>query len=144
VVQYISAMDICTVPDPANEYNNRTTVIKLMEYMAREKPTVAFDLPEHRVTAAGAALYARPNDQRDFAAQLVRLMDDADLRRTMGACGRQRIVSELAWEHQAQHLLDAYQAMLGGPLAGKPSNRETERTTVRPQVPTSREPVSSC
>jgi len=72
--RYLSSADICVDPDPANAYNNRCTMIKMMEYMAFEKPIVAFDLPEHRVTADQAAIYVTPNDEHAFATALAQLM----------------------------------------------------------------------
>lgn len=115
-VRYLSTADICLDPDPSNSFNDRCTMIKMTEYMAFEKPIVAFDLPEHRVTAKDAAIYAMPNVELDFAKKIALLMDDADLRTTMGRIGRQRIETELAWSHQKQSLLDAYEAL------GFPSN----------------------
>jgi glycosyltransferase involved in cell wall biosynthesis len=112
VPRYIAAADICVAPDPSNEYTDRSTVIKLMEYMAQAKPIVAFDLPEHRITAANSALYATPNDEADFARQLARLISDSDLRRELGQRGRARALNELAWSHQEVHLLAAYRQVL--------------------------------
>lgn len=111
VPRYIAATDICVVPDPSNEYNNHSTLVKIMEYMAQAKPVVAFDLPEHRVTAGDTALYAKPNEERDFAEQLLRLMDDPKLRRSLGEAGRERVIDSLTWEHQKSHLLDAYRSL---------------------------------
>jgi glycosyltransferase involved in cell wall biosynthesis len=108
VAGYLCAGDIGVAPEPSNPLNDRSTMIKIMEYMAVGKPIVAFDLPEHRFTARGAALYARPNDELDFAQQLAMLMDDPERRKKMGQIGRERIENELAWSHQAKHLLDAY------------------------------------
>jgi glycosyltransferase involved in cell wall biosynthesis len=108
---YIAAADICVVPDPSNEYNDHSTIVKVMEYMAQAKPIVAFDLPEHRVTAADTALYARANDERDFAQQLMRLMDDPSLRQSLGKAGRERVMQSLTWNHQERHLLAAYQSL---------------------------------
>ncbi len=86
-------------------------MIKMMEYMTLSKPIVAFDLTEHRATAADAALYAAHNDERDFARQIARLIDDARLRDSMGAKGRRRIEKQLAWKFQVDNLLDAYEKM---------------------------------
>ena len=108
VIRYLSTIDISVDPDPSNSFNDRCTMIKMMEYMALSKPIVAFDLPEHRVTAGEAALYARPNDELDFAKQILALMDDPERRKKMGQFGRERIEKELAWPYQALHLLDAY------------------------------------
>jgi glycosyltransferase involved in cell wall biosynthesis len=110
--RYLSSADICVDPDPANAYNNRSTMIKMMEYMAFEKPIVAFDLTEHRVTAQQAALYVTPNDEYAFASALAELMDNAQKRRVMGACGRRRIETALAWRYSVGHLLDVYRKVL--------------------------------
>jgi len=111
VLRYLSTIDIGVDPDPSNCFNDRCTMIKMMEYMTLRKPIVAFDLPEHRVTAGEAALYARPNDELDFARQLAVLMDDPERRRRMGEVGRERIETELAWPHQAKSLLNAYESL---------------------------------
>jgi glycosyltransferase involved in cell wall biosynthesis len=111
VPRYIAATDICVVPDPSNEYNDHSTIVKIMEYMAQAKPVVAFDLPEHRVTAADSALYAQANDERDFARQLQRLIDDPGLRQRLGIAGLQRVMQSLTWNHQEKHLLAAYRSL---------------------------------
>ncbi|MEP7355757.1 MAG: glycosyltransferase family 4 protein [Anaerolineales bacterium] len=111
LIRCLSSADICVDPDPSNAFNDRCTMTKLMEYMALGKPIVAFDLPEHRVTAQEAAVYARANDELDFARQIAALMDDPARRRQMGARGRQRVESELSWPHQQAHLLAAYRAL---------------------------------
>ena len=111
LVRCLCTADICVDPDPSNAFNDRCTMTKMMEYMALAKPIVAFDLPEHRATAQEAAAYARPNDELDFARQIAALMDDPRRRRRMGAFGRQRVENELAWPHQAPHLLAVYRAL---------------------------------
>ncbi|MFC2169337.1 glycosyltransferase family 4 protein [Acidobacteriota bacterium] len=108
VSKYLQAADICVAPEPANNYNSRSTAIKIMEYMAGEKPIVAYDLPEHRVTAGDAAIYAKPNDELDFARHIASLMDNRDLRERLGHIGKERIESKLAWKHQQKYLLNAY------------------------------------
>ena len=111
VPRYIAATDICVVPDPSNEYNDHSTIVKVMEYMAQAKPVVAFDLPEHRTTAGDTALYATPNDEREFASHLLQLMDDPQLRQSLGAAGRKRVMESLTWKHQETQLLAAYQCL---------------------------------
>ena len=111
LVRYLSTADLCVDPDPSNPFNDRSTMVKMMEYMALEKPIVAFDLPEHRITSGEAALYARPNDERDLARQIALLIDDPERRRRMGQIGRERIETTLAWQHQKPRLIEAYQSM---------------------------------
>ena len=108
IVEIMKTIDICVAPEPSNRYNDASTIIKLMEYMAYCKPVVAFELPEHRVTAQNAALYARPNDCNDFAGQIVQLMEDSELRRELGMRGRKLIESRYAWQYQADALVKVY------------------------------------
>ncbi len=111
LMRYLSTSDIGVDPGPSNPYNDRSTTIKIGEYMALAKPVVAFDLPEHRVTAGEAALYAKPNSEPDFAHKLAELMDDPAQRKQMGEIGRNRIVNSLSWAHQEPKLLAAYESI---------------------------------
>ena len=72
------------------------------------KPIVAFDLPEHRITAGKSALYAYPNDELDFARKIAILIDNPEMRNRMGKIGCERIEEQFAWDHQKVHLLEAY------------------------------------
>jgi glycosyltransferase involved in cell wall biosynthesis len=104
----LNTADVCVNPDVANDMNDKSTMNKIMEYMALGKPIVQFDLTEGRVSAQNASLYALKNDPLDMARKLVALLDDADLRARMGAAGLERVKSELAWEHEVPRLLAAY------------------------------------
>lgn len=104
----LNSCDIGVVPDPKNEMNDISTMNKIMEYMALEKPLVQFDLAEGRASAGEAALYARPNDPVDFAEKIAQLIADPDLRARMGRMGRQRVLDRLGWDHSVPHLLAAY------------------------------------
>ena len=112
--RYLSTVDICTDPDPSNSYNDNCTMVKIMEYMAFGKPTVAFDLPEHRATAPDSVLYARPNDERDFAEKIAFLIDHPEERERLGGIGSRRVRGELAWSYQAKYLLQAYETLRVG------------------------------
>lgn len=104
----LNTADVCVNPDVANEMNDKSTMNKIMEYMALGKPIVQFDLTEGRLSAGESSLYARRNDSADLAAKLLLLLDDAPLRARMGAVGRARVVDELSWDHEAPKLLAAY------------------------------------
>lgn len=111
LLQVLNTADVCVNPDLANEMNDKSTMNKVMEYMALGKPIVQFDLLEGRVSAQDASLYARRNDHVDLARKMVMLLDDEPLRRRMGQAGRERISNALAWEHEAPHLLAAYEEL---------------------------------
>ncbi|HEX4207422.1 MAG TPA: glycosyltransferase family 4 protein [Ktedonobacteraceae bacterium] len=111
MLSYLSVADIGLSPDPSNVLNDTCTMLKTMEYMAMSKPVVAFDLPETRYSAQEAALYATPNSVEDFTNKIELLLEHADLRRQLGAFGRQRIEKELCWERTKMQLLHAYQKL---------------------------------
>ncbi len=110
--EIMSTADVCVNPDRANEMNDKSTMNKILEYMALGKPIVQFDLTEGRFSAGEASLYARPNDVADFAVKLCELLDDPERRATMGAIGRQRVEGGLAWHHQVPQLLRAYETAM--------------------------------
>ena len=107
----LSRIDIGAVPDPKNDYNDKCTMNKVMEYMSLSKPVVQFDLTESRVSAKDAALYASGNDEQEFADKLMQLVDQPLLREQMGALGRQRMETCLSWEYETPRLLDAYRTV---------------------------------
>jgi len=115
LLRYLSTADICVDPDPSNPFNDRCTMTKMLVYMALGKPIVAFDLPEHRFTAQQAASYVKPNDELEFARALAELMDNAGRRQAMGASGRQRVESALAWSYSVPALLDVYRTVTSAP-----------------------------
>lgn len=108
LLQYLSTSDVCVAPDPKNSMNDKSTMNKILEYMALERPIVSFDLKESRYSAGEAALYARPNDVREFADRILELIDDPARREKMGKIGYERLKAGLSWEHNRKSLLDAY------------------------------------
>jgi glycosyltransferase involved in cell wall biosynthesis len=109
----LSTADVCVNPDIPNEMNEKSTMNKVMEYMAMGKPIVQYDLFEGRFSAQEASLYARPNDINDFASKIEALLDDRDLRKRMGDYGHARVVQELNWEVEAPKYLQVYERLLG-------------------------------
>ena len=107
----LNTADVCVNPDVDNEMNDKSTMNKIMEYMALGKPIVQFDLSEGRHSAQAASVYARGNDAIDLAEKLVDLLDNPDRRAQMGAFGRNRIESVLEWRHEAPKLLAAYASL---------------------------------
>ncbi|HUF21509.1 MAG TPA: glycosyltransferase family 4 protein [Burkholderiales bacterium] len=107
----LNTADVCVNPDLANDMNDKSTMNKIMEYMALGKPIVQFDLAEGRVSAQQASLYARKNDAADLADKLLQLLDDPEQRARMGEFGRRRVTEKLEWRHEVPGLLAAYDAL---------------------------------
>jgi glycosyltransferase involved in cell wall biosynthesis len=111
MLRVLNTADVCVNPDRPNVMNDKSTMNKIMEYMALGKPIVQFDLVEGRFSAQNASLYARPGDNRDFAEKIVALLDDPEKRRLMGQFGRRRVLEQLEWRRQVPSLLAAYASL---------------------------------
>lgn len=83
--------------------------VKLYEYMAFGLPVVAFDLPQTRALADGAAVLAGPGDVEAHARAIDALLGNPQRRRELGRTGQARVRNELAWDHQAR----AYAEVIG-------------------------------
>jgi glycosyltransferase involved in cell wall biosynthesis len=118
----LNTADVCVNPDIANDMNDRSTMNKIMEYMALGKPIVQFDLTEGRYSAQEASVYAARNDVIDFGNKIVELLGDPARRARMGEFGRRRVEEQLEWRHEAPKLLAAYRALEIMPL---PVNRRS-------------------
>ncbi|MEB3212346.1 MAG: glycosyltransferase family 4 protein [Leptolyngbyaceae bacterium] len=112
LLERLSTCDVCVNPDRKNDLNDKSTMNKIMEYMALGKPIVQFDLLEGKRSAAGASLYAEPNNSIDFAEKIVELLRSPELRAEMAAEGRSRMIQQLEWRHQIPKLLAAYRHVL--------------------------------
>ncbi|PYQ46779.1 MAG: glycosyltransferase WbuB, partial [Acidobacteria bacterium] len=79
---------------------------KIFEYMASGLPTVTIPRPPltEIVREGQEGLHAREGDAQALAAALVRLADDAALRRRLGASARQRVVERYSWARHCEQL----------------------------------------
>ena len=111
LLEMLNTSDICVNPDIANEMNDKSTMNKIMEYMALGKPIVQFDLIEGRISAQKASLYANINDPIDLALKVIELIDNPELRFEMGRFGINRVVNELEWKFEVPKLLAAYNSI---------------------------------
>lgn len=108
LLDYLNTADVCVNSDEYNEMNDKSTMNKILEYMALGKPIVQFDLTEGRYSAKEASLYAKRNDSIDMAEKILELLDDEEKRKYMSIYGRNRVVNELSWEHTSKALLEGY------------------------------------
>ncbi len=106
--EYLSSADLGLEPAVQDE----VSPVKGMEYMAFELPFVAFDMKETRRLAEAAAVYAKPNDWRDFARLICELLEDPERRAEMGRVGRAKVEQSLAWDHQKNSYVDVYKVLI--------------------------------
>jgi glycosyltransferase involved in cell wall biosynthesis len=103
----LAQADVGIDPAPGTPLNQRSTMIKIAEYLAAGLPVVAYDLVETRRTAGDAALYAPADDAAAFTAHVSELAADPMLRLALARRGRAR-AEELVWERSERVLLTAY------------------------------------
>ena len=108
LLDYLNTADVCVNSDEYNAMNDKSTMNKVLEYMALGKPLVQFDLTEGRYSAQEASLYAKRNDAEDMAKKILELLDNPEKRKQMGEYGRNRVIYELSWEHTSKALLAGY------------------------------------
>lgn len=111
LMEILSTADVCVNPDVVNEMNDKSTMNKIMEYMALGKPVVQFEMTEGRFSAQEASLYAEPNNPESLIQNILALLDDPEKRKRMGEFGRERVKNELQWKYEAPKLLGAYEQL---------------------------------
>ncbi|MCR5842783.1 MAG: glycosyltransferase family 4 protein [Oscillospiraceae bacterium] len=114
MLRYLNTADVCVNSDTYNAMNDKSTMNKVLEYMALGKPIVQFDLTEGRYSAQEASLYAKRNDAVDMAEKIRQLLADPELRERMGRYGHERIVNELSWDNTSKALLEGYEKFFTG------------------------------
>jgi len=92
----------------------------LIEYMVLEKPVVATDGggTSELVVDGATGMLIRPADPEQLADRLCTLLDDAELRQTMGRRGRRRIEEHFAQEQTAERYCALYDRLVS-PTAGR-------------------------
>ncbi len=92
---------------------NRTKCpLKLVELMGAGLPVVADRVGQaaEYIVDGESGLLAPPADVQGFAGRVVRLLQDAGLRRRLGHEARTRILTEFHWDRLAERAEDAYRA----------------------------------
>jgi len=110
--EILKTSDVCVNPDIPSKLNDKSTMIKIMEYMAFKKPIVQFDLKEGRFSAQKASLYAKKGNTIDFGDKILTLLNNEDLRNKTGNFGYKRIRDKLDWKYSIPNLRKAYRTVL--------------------------------
>lgn len=110
IAALVADADICIDPAPGTSLNHGSTMIKVAEYMACGRPTVAYALRETRRTAGASAEYAPCADPEAFADLIGALARDGERRLALGRMARERVLG-LSWERSEEALLDIYERL---------------------------------
>jgi glycosyltransferase involved in cell wall biosynthesis len=110
--EILTTADLCVNPEFKNEFTDKSTMIKIMEYMSFRKPIVQFHTVESEFTAGEAAISIRNNDVIQFADAILALLDDPVRRKKMGEIGRERVEKLLSWQIQKKRLRAVYDRVI--------------------------------
>lgn len=99
VPRYISCMDACLIPFSKNKVTEDPCPLKLFEYMACEKPvisTVFISAVQNKI------LYA--SNAEEYENRIVKLYNNEDIRKKLGAEGRNFVKENYDWSKIALNL----------------------------------------
>ena len=110
--EILSTADVCVNPEYKNAFTDKSTMIKILEYMCFGKPIIQFETTEGRVSAGDAALYVKNNNIDLFCDLLIDLLRDKNKCKKMGEIGKKRVSKYLQWKVQKANLIEAYTTLL--------------------------------
>jgi glycosyltransferase involved in cell wall biosynthesis len=109
---YLATADVCLSPEPPEDFNQRSSFIKLTDYMSCGKVTVCFDLLESRRTLGPAGIFVEHDDPAHFGDAILRILDDPDSRRKLGRIAGVRLRRSFHWGLSRTVLLHAYETVV--------------------------------
>ena len=114
--EFVPVLAACAVgvsPDPPTPFNDVSTMVKVVDYLAMGRGVIAFDLRETRTVAGKAAVIATPATAEGLASAMLRVMRDPGLGRRLGEAGSARVKSiRLDWSRSASDLVGGYARIL--------------------------------
>ena len=104
----IRASDICLVTLRKADVNDVVIPVRMLEFMSCARPVVlcAEGQASRILNAAKAGLVIEQGNDEALAAAIVRLSQDAELRRRLGANGRRYVVENFSREQTARRYLE--------------------------------------
>ncbi len=102
VPRYISCMDACLTARKVDPVAEKMLPLKLLEYMACEKPVISTRLAGIQEAVQDKILYA--TSKTEYQEQIARLYNDKELGRKMGRQGREFVERNFSWTSAAARL----------------------------------------
>jgi glycosyltransferase involved in cell wall biosynthesis len=95
VPKYICAMDACLIPFKRNDVTQNASPLKLLEYMACEKPVISTRLEGVKEVAGDIVLYA---DSAEEMISHAKMLESLDVGKELGNKGRQLVLDKYGWD----------------------------------------------
>ncbi len=106
------AVGVC--PDLPTPFNDVSTMVKVVDYLAIGIGVVGYRLHETELVAGDAARFADDDSARALADALLAVMRDPDLAARLGSVGKDRVDAVgLDWHRSAAQLTAAYRQLIG-------------------------------
>lgn len=107
VPPWIAACDAGMLPFPRSKWWEMSSPLKLLEYLAMEKPVVLTDLPAHRAVMGDAkcAFYLEDSSPVTIARGIRALAAQKGALAEIGKEGRAIVLAKFTWEKQVNNLL---------------------------------------
>jgi glycosyltransferase involved in cell wall biosynthesis len=106
---YINLADICIVPLPRIFWWEISSPLKLMEYLAMEKPIVLSNIVAHLSVVpldSKFAVYFDPDDPNDLGQKINQAINNIDELKNNSFKGREIILNKYTWDIQAKILVN--------------------------------------
>ena len=131
--EYMSTASVCVSLDEPSELNDRSLMIKVLEYMIMARPIVQFPLTEVKRVCADTAVYLDAGDGHDLAEKIAGLLNDPERAEELGARARARLFDGFTWPEQVPTLLEAVDRAAA---IGRERSKRSHRTaaTAAPRV----------
>jgi glycosyltransferase involved in cell wall biosynthesis len=106
---YINLADICIVPLPRLLWWEISSPLKLMEYLAMEKPIVLSDIIAHKSVIpqdSKFALFFNPDDPNDLGKKINEAINNIKYLKANSFMGREIVLNKYTWDIQAKIIED--------------------------------------
>jgi glycosyltransferase involved in cell wall biosynthesis len=104
MASYIQLADICIVPLPRILWWEISSPLKLMEYLAMEKPIILSDITAHLSVIpqnSKFVLYFNPDEPDDLGEKITQANHNINLLKSKSFMGREIILGQYTWDIQA-------------------------------------------
>jgi glycosyltransferase involved in cell wall biosynthesis len=114
VLRHYALIDVFVVPRGNDRVSRLVTPLKPFEALATGRALAVSDIPALReiVEAGETGVVFRANDPLSLAGTVQPLVEDAELRRTLGETGREWVLQERTWAHAGRRYRELYDGLL--------------------------------
>jgi glycosyltransferase involved in cell wall biosynthesis len=105
IAAYIDLADLCIIPLPRILWWEISSPLKLMEYLAMEKPIILSDITAHLSVVpqdSKFAVFFNPDDPDDLEIKMKQAINNIDLLKNNSFQGRKIILNKYTWDIQAK------------------------------------------